>query len=319
LTIHNLAYQGIVPPEEFFRIGLDDSYFHWQRLEYYGKANLLKGGIVYADAISTVSPTYAHEIQQREFGCGLEGVLTDRASRIWGILNGIDSAVWNPETDPHLPTTYSARDLSGKASCRAALFKEAGIRRVKKPLLGAVTRLAEQKGLDLLLPVMEILLKEGYPFVVLGTGDPVYEEKLQELKRAFPKRLGLFLTFDNRLAHLIEAGSDMFLMPSRFEPCGLNQFYSMRYGTVPIVRATGGLADSVHPVNAKNADQGRSTGFAFRSYRQKALLETVREAIAAFADKEVWGRLVQNGMAFRSDWTDSADRYLELYQKLVET
>ena len=319
LTIHNLAYQGLFPPEILPRIGLDYDYFHWQRLEFYGKVNFLKGGLVYADAITTVSPTYAREIRTAEFGCGLEGVLTERQDRLTGILNGIDEEEWNPETDPHIPARYSKKDIRGKRSCRSALFAEAGLAPTRKPLFGIITRLAEQKGLDILLPVMETLLGEGFPFVVLGTGDPAYEKALTRLKETYPERLGLFLTFNTPLAHRIEAGSNMFLMPSRFEPCGLNQFYSMRYGTIPIVRATGGLADSVHPYSPEGLAQGRSTGFVFHSYDPDSLLRTVREAVALFADKKKWRRLIRNAMGRDFSWRKSAESYLELYRKLVET
>jgi starch synthase len=318
LTIHNLAYQGLFPFEELHWTGLDPAYFHWQRLEYHGKVSLLKGGLVFTDAITTVSPTYSHEIQQREFGCGLDGILKERADRVYGILNGIDASAWNPETDSLLPARYSSGDLRGKAVCREALFEKAGLEPTANPLLGVVTRLAEQKGIDILLPALQTLVREGYPTVILGEGTPEYEQKLRELHAEFPARLGLFVAFNDALAHLIEAGSDIFLMPSRFEPCGLNQFYSMRYGTVPLVRATGGLADSVHAFSPEGARQGRSTGFLFRPYDAAALLETAREAITVFADKKMWIQLMRNGMKQDFGWDRSAERYGQLYRKLAE-
>ncbi len=317
LTIHNLAFQGIFPPGEYHWTGLDWNLFHWQKLEFYGKVNFLKGGIVYADAVSTVSPAYAREIQHTQSGCGLEGVLVEKGKRLSGILNGIDPAVWNPATDEHLPARFTSDDLAGKATCRALLLKEAGLAPTPRPLFGAVGRLTEQKGLDILLPALRTMLQDGYPFVILGTGDPAYESKLRNLERAFPGRLGLFLTFDNRLAHLIEAGSDMFVMPSRFEPCGLNQFYSMRYGTVPVVRATGGLADSVRPYDSESPRA--CTGFVFTEYSAEALLAALRQAAAVFADKNAWLQLVRNGMQQDFGWSQSAENYLALYRSLMES
>ncbi len=325
LTIHNLAYHGTLPPEQLEELGLDRSYFHWQRLEFYGRINLLKGGIVFADALTTVSPTYAKEIQTPESGCGLDGVLREKADRLVGILNGIDDKVWDPARDPHLPARYSVRDLErtapgakwGKTVCREALIEKAGLEHTEKPLFGVISRLVEQKGIPILLPALEALLAEGCLCVVLGTGAPEYEEALRKLNAAYPKRLGLFLTFDVALSHLIEAGSDMFLMPSRFEPCGLNQFYSMRYGTVPVVRATGGLADSVVPFTPEGLESGRSTGFVFGPYSPEALLEALRQATAVFADKPRWKKLMLNGMKQDFSWNRSAERYLGLYKSLV--
>ncbi|HAK94409.1 MAG TPA: glycogen synthase GlgA [Planctomycetes bacterium] len=317
LTIHNLAFQGIFPPGEYHWTGLDWSLFDWQKLEYYGKVNFLKGGIVYADAVSTVSPAYAREIRRTESGCGLEGVLVEKGDRLCGILNGIDPRDWDPATDVHLPARFSAGDLAGKQACRALLMKEAGLAPTPHPLLGTVGRLTEQKGLDILLPALATLLGEGCPFVILGTGDAAYEAELRKLARLFPGRLGLFLAFDNRLAHLIEAGCDMFVMPSRFEPCGLNQFYSMRYGAVPIVRATGGLADSVAPWTP--GDPRAGTGFAFSEYTPAALLAACREAIAVFADKDAWLALMRNGMQQDVGWSRSAENYRALYRSLVES
>lgn len=317
LTIHNLAFQGIFPPGEYHWTGLDWSLFEWRKLEFYGKVNFLKGGIVYADAVSTVSPTYAREIRQAELGCGLEGALAEKGDRLVGILNGIDLRDWNPATDVHLPARFSADNLAGKQTCRTALMQEAGLAPTQLPLFGTVGRLTEQKGLDILLPALAVLLGEGYPFVVLGTGDAAYEAGLRKLAQLYPGRLGLFLAFDNRLAHLIEAGCDMFVMPSRFEPCGLNQFYSMRYGTVPIVRATGGLADSVGPWTP--AGPGAATGFVFSDYTAAALLGACREAIAIFADnKSAWLELMRNGMKLDAGWSRSAQNYLALYRSLLE-
>ncbi len=319
LTIHNLAYQGIFPEEEFSITGLPWDYYHWQRLEYYQNINFLKGGIVYADAVSTVSPSYSREIQETEYGCGLEGVLHDKKNDLYGILNGIDLPSWDPRNDPLIARNYHVQNLRGKTVCRNELLKLAGIKPSDKPLMGVITRLSEQKGLDILLPVMEALLKEGYPFTVLGTGDAVYETELTALKQRHPHHLGLFLEFNNERAHQIEAGSDIFLMPSRFEPCGLNQMYSMRYGTVPIVRATGGLKDSVFPVRGKEIRSKDETGFVFSSYDSGALMKTIRKAVALFQNKQAWNELMRNGMMRDFCWDRSAERYIELYNRLHKT
>lgn len=317
LTIHNLAYQGLFPVECFHSTGLDWSYFHWRRLEFYNQVNYLKGGINFADAVSTVSPTYAREIQRHENGCGLDGVLSDKKDRLYGILNGIDQAEWNPRTDPLIPAHYHLKDLRGKARCRARMFQETGLRKTDKPLFGVVTRLTEQKGLDILIPAMGTYLKKGFPFVVLGTGDPKYENQLAELAQAFPGQLSLSLTFDNAMAHRIEAASDIFLMPSRFEPCGLNQMYSMIYGTVPIVRSIGGLADSVLPVLPDKSANADSTGFTFHTYDAEVLENAMQEAIKAFDNKPFWHKLMRNGMKQDFKWDHSAGQYKDLYSSLL--
>ncbi|HDL77177.1 MAG TPA: glycogen synthase, partial [Lentisphaerae bacterium] len=242
LTIHNLAYQGIFPREAFPLTGLPDSYFHWKAMEFYGNLNLLKGGIVFADIISTVSPTYAREIQEPRFGCGLHGVLRDRRAQLFGILNGVDYSVWDPGRDRFLPARYSAANLRGKWACKAALLHEFGLRpRSRVPLLGMVSRLVEQKGLDVLDSALALLRDVPFQMVLLGTGEPRYEKMCRDWIGQYPSRIAVRIAFDHRLAHRIEAAADIYVMPSLFEPCGLNQLYSLRYGAVPVVHDTGGL------------------------------------------------------------------------------
>ena len=284
-------------------------------MEFYGQINCLKGGLVYADKLTTVSPAYATEIQSQAFGCGLEGVLASRRGDLTGILNGIDPDERNPQTDAHLPATYDAKQLTGKAVCKQTLQQQ--MKLPKKPvlLIGMIQRLAEQKGIDIFAQAAPELLTWPIQIVMLGTGDPVYHEKLTTLAKRHPDKLSVNLRFDNALAHQIEAGSDAFLMPSRFEPCGLNQMYSMRYGTVPIVRRIGGLADTVTdagPSTKKAAD--RATGFVFEEYTPHALLQAVQRAVTAFGNKKVWAGLAQAGLRQDWSWTRSATAYAGLYE-----
>ncbi len=312
LTIHNLAYQGLFPKERFPATGLDWSLFSINGLEYYGKINLLKGGIVFADAVSTVSRGYSKEIQTPEFGYGLDGVLRTRAGALFGILNGVDYRDWDPATDPLIAANYSPADLKGKAKNKQALMEAFGLDKklAKQPLLGIISRLADQKGFDLVAQVLPELMARDIPLVILGTGD----EKYQEVAPKYAGKLGVKIAFDNRLAHLIEAGADMFLMPSRYEPCGLNQMYSMKYGTVPVVRATGGLMDTVTPVDPK---KGTGTGFLFAEYSAEAFIKALNKAIDAYQDKKLWKKIMLNGMAQDFSWQASAKAYLNLYQRLV--
>jgi starch synthase len=313
-TIHNLAYQGLFPKEKFPLLGLDWSFYTIDGLEYYGQINLLKGGIVSADVVTTVSPRYSLEIQTPEFGCGLEGVLKTRAAQLHGILNGVDYHVWNPESDPLIPASFSRKDLKGKAADKAALMQEFGLdQKAAAPLLAIISRLADQKGFDLLEQILPQLMKQNLMLVILGTGEEKYHRWLETEAPKYKGKLGVKIGFDNKLAHLIEAGADMFLMPSRYEPCGLNQIYSMKYGTIPVVRATGGLADTVTPME-KNSP---GTGFVFTDYTPEAFLQTVKEALAAYADAKQWARIVEHAMAQDFSWKVSARKYAELYQSLV--
>jgi starch synthase len=306
LTIHNIGYQGLFPREEFPKLGLDWSLFSMEGLEFYGKINVLKGGMLFADLINTVSPTYAKEIQTKEFGFGLEGVLNKRKDSVFGILNGLDYDIWDPQRDKFIAKSFSITDLAGKARdkedlqalCKLPLKK--GV-----PLIGIVSRLAEQKGFDILAEGIDAICKMDIQMVILGTGDLKYHQVLQEMVAKYPKVISLNLKFDDPLAHKIYAGSDIFLMPSRYEPCGLGQLISLRYGTIPLVFKTGGLADTV------NADNG----FVFSNYSKIALVKTIRRALAAFQDKKQWDVLVQNALKCNFSWDASARKYLELYAK----
>ena len=307
LTIHNLAYQGLFWHWDMKLTGLDWQHFNWLEMEFFGKINLLKTGIVHADAITTVSPTYAREIQTKELGCGLDGALEVRLEDLHGILNGADYGEWDPAQDSLLPAKYSVKSLAGKAKCKAELQKECGLPvREDIPLFASIGRLAAQKGIDLLVPAIR-RLEEDAQFVLLGTGDTRYQDEVAELGRQFPARVSANVGFDNALAHRIEAGADLFLMPSRYEPCGLNQIYSMRYGTVPVVRATGGLADTV---------EDGETGFVFEEYSTDALLKAARRALAAYGDRRKWGSLVRAIMKKDFSWKASAKKYMELFQSL---
>ncbi|HXX24148.1 MAG TPA: glycogen synthase GlgA [Terriglobia bacterium] len=312
-TIHNVGYQGLFPARILPQISLHAGLFTMDFLEYYGKVNLLKGGIVFSDFFTTVSPKYAEEIQTTEFGCGLEGVYRSRRDRLRGILNGVDYSVWNPTTDKLIPARYSPEDMSGKIACKKALLERMGVRQpvAERPVLGIVSRFVPQKGFDLIAEIADQLAAWDLYLVALGTGDPVYEDLFRDMAAMYPDKFLVAVGFDNTLAHQIEAGSDMFLMPSRYEPGGLNQLYSLKYGTVPIVRATGGLDDTVEAFDGQSG-----TGFKFSEYTGSALLETIEQAIAAYHQPEVWRQLVYNGMRMDFSWGRSAEKYLEIYQAL---
>jgi starch synthase len=316
-TIHNLGYQGLFEAKMMAETGLEDAHFNWQELEFHKRLNLLKGALVHADALSTVSRRYSEEIQTKKYGAGLEGVLAGRADSLHGIPNGIDVDAWNPAADPHLPAHYHWGDLSGKAECKTALQEEAGLPvSPDRLLLGLVGRLAEQKGIDLLTRIVPKLVELEVQLVVLGTGSPEYEEELQKAAKAHPDLIQAWIQFDERLAHLIEAGADVFLMPSRYEPCGLNQMYSMRYGTVPLVRTTGGLADTVVDAGAGSLEDGTATGFCFQKARPEALLDAVERALSMFRTGEVWARLLGICMTRDFSWGARAREYEELYGRI---
>jgi starch synthase len=321
MTIHNLAYQGRFWHWDMLLTGLDWKYFNWKQLEVYGDLNLLKTGIVFADSISTVSQRYSQEIQNSELGCGLEGVLQQRADVLHGIINGVDYRVWNPANDPLIPRKYSASNWrEGKAVCKAALQTTFNLPAIPKtPVIGLIGRLADQKGWDLVASVMKRWVRDvDVQWVILGTGEPVYHELLAALAREFPNRIGMKLEFSEKLAHLIEAGSDMFLMPSRYEPCGLNQLYSLKYGTVPVVRETGGLADTVRDLTAESLATQSATGFSFIQYEPSALEEALNRAVGVYTQEaNVWNQLVQTGMQQDWSWNHSAKRYLELYSQMI--
>ena len=315
-TIHNLAYPGQFPAEYFYLSNLPFECFSIDVLEYYDTINCLKGGLVTADLITTVSPTYAREIQTEEFGCGLEGVISNRSNILHGIVNGIDATSWDPAHDKHLQEYYDVDNPAGKQACKAALQKEMGLPvKPDLPLFGMISRLVEQKGIDLLLEVLPAFLEQGKSqFVLLGSGQEEYQDQLVALALRYPKNLAVKIGFDNALAHRIEAGADLFLMPSRFEPCGLNQLYSLRYGTVPIVHAVGGLNDTVQPVQP-GKDKG--TGFVFAEFSSKALTKSMEEAMALYKQPSGWDKLRRRGMAKNNSWSQIARTYLTLYKTLL--
>jgi starch synthase len=318
LTVHNLAYQGLFPADRLPATGLPPDVFTPRGLEFYGKINLLKGGLVFADLVSTVSEQYAREIQTPEFGCGLEGILRERAADVIGILNGVDYGVWDPATDRYIAAPYTRNDLSGKRVCKAQVQRAQGLAQdPQAPLVGIISRLVDQKGLDLIAATVDVILGLGAQFMLLGTGDPKYHTLFQKLADRYPRRVAVTLGFDDGLAHRIEAGADIFLMPSRYEPSGLNQLYSLRYGTIPVVRKTGGLADSIVDATPEAIARGAATGFVFEAYTPDAYLQAVTRALAAFRDPDLWRRLQQTGMGQDFSWNWSAARYVETYRRIA--
>jgi starch synthase len=314
-TIHNIGYQGHFDSDVLPLLGLPWELFTMNRMEFYGRVNFLKGGIVFSDYVTTVSRRYSQEIQTSEYGFGLEGVLRARAATLAGIINGVDYQEWNPEHDPHIACRFSAADLSGKAQCKEQLLRSFGLEHADKnlPVVGIVSRFASQKGFDLIAQVADRLMLEPLTVVVLGTGEKEYQHLFQRLAQAFPAKFAVKVAYDNPLAHLVEAGSDMFLMPSRYEPCGLNQIYSLKYGTVPIVRATGGLDDTVEQYDPRS---GKGTGFKFAEYHGTALLEALQQAFTVyFNDKAAWQQIMRNGMAKDYSWTNSAREYVKVFEK----
>jgi len=314
-TVHNLGYQGLFWNHDLPMTGLSWDLFTPKGVEFYGKLSLLKAGLVFADVLSTVSDTYSREIQTPEYGHGLDGVLYERREDLFGILNGVDYDDWNPRTDPWIAANYSREDLSGKAACREDLLREFGWEGpVPEPVIGLVGRLTAQKGFDLLEAIGDWLASRPLRFVVLGTGERNYEEAMETLGKRHPDRISVRLGFDNRLAHKIEAGADIYLMPSRYEPCGLNQIYSMQYGTVPVVRNTGGLADTV--VDA-DRDPVRGRGFTFERYDAEELKDAISRALAAYADRPRWNAIVLRGMEQDYSWEASARTYVSLYERAL--
>jgi len=310
-TVHNLGYQGLFPKTAMDEAALDPSVFTLEGMEFYGRLSYIKGGIAFADAVTTVSPTYAREIQTPELGAGLDGALRARAGELTGILNGVDYDEWSPETDALIPARYSPADLRGKQVCKEKLRQEFGLpaEAMERPLLGIVSRFTRQKGTDLIAEVAARMIAEDVYLVALGTGEREYEEFFRAMEQEHPGRIAARIGFDNRVAHLIEAGSDIFLMPSRYEPCGLNQMYSLKYGTVPVVRATGGLDDTID----------EDTGFKFREYSGEALLTAVRAAVEAFADRNSWRKRMCRGMEKDFSWRTSAAAYSELYRHVSDS
>lgn len=317
-TIHNLGYQGIFPSEKLPTTGLPpEDFFHLEGSEFWGNISFLKTGIMYSEAITTVSPSYAVEIQTREFGMGMEGVLRHRKKVLQGILNGIDYDVWDPEKDKHLPTNYSPKNMAGKAECKIALIREMGLDPTisEKPLLGMITRLDAQKGLDLMVKILDDLLSKDLGLVVLGSGDDRIGRAIQEAADRFPGRVRLTTGFNEPLAHRIIAGADIFLIPSRYEPCGLTQMYALKYGTVPVVRATGGLKDTIVQFDIKT---GKGNGFKFWQYKPISFLRAIRMASKHYNHPETWQQLVSNGMKADFSWERSAESYINLYHSILK-
>ncbi|MFH1442269.1 MAG: glycogen synthase GlgA [Candidatus Omnitrophota bacterium] len=306
LTIHNMGYQGIFPKEQFSILGLEESFFSMDKLEFFGKINILKGGIVFSDYLSTVSPAYSKEIQTKEFGFGLEDILAKRKDSLSGILNGLDYSIWNPQADKIIAANYSTDDLFGKQKNKQDLQEICGFPKYSDlPLIGIVSRLAEQKGFDLLSELMDEICNMPLQLVILGIGDLKYHRIMEDIAKKYPKVMALFLKFDDQLAHKIYAGSDIFLMPSKYEPCGLGQLISLRYGTIPIVFKTGGLADTVT----------KERGFVFEQYEQNELLEIIKQSVDCFKDKDQWQKLMVNAMQCDFSWEESAREYTRLYEK----
>jgi starch synthase len=318
LSIHNLGYQGVFPADTLRLASLPESlFFAMSPVEFYGSFSFLKAGISYSDLISTVSETYAREIQSDpEYGAGLEGVLQHRRQDLHGILNGIDDNDWNPAVDGLIARKFSPKDISGKADNKMALLEQCGLKfDAATPVIGIISRLADQKGFDLIAAVLEKIAALKMQMVVLGTGDEKYHQMFREAAQRYPEKFSIHLTFNNQLAHLIEAGADLFLMPSRYEPCGLNQMYSFMYGTVPVVRATGGLADTVKDVDQ---DPQQGTGFVFQAYSSGEMLDAIKRALRHYADRENWRKLQLRGMNQDFSWRKSAKKYVELYELALQ-
>jgi len=315
-AIHNLGYLGLIPPERTENIGLPEKYYRMEGLEYFGQMSLLKAGIVYAQQVITVSPTYAREIQIPELGLGMAGLMYSVKDRLHGILNGVDYKIWNPATDSAITSNYSPRDLSGKALCKQELLKVMGlpVELMEKPLLGMVTRLFDQKGCRLIGEAADNLFALDLGLVLLAAGEISYQRLFSELQARHPGHFGLKLGFDPVLSHKIIAGCDMFLMPSLYEPCGLTQMFSLKYGTIPIVRATGGLKDTVLD---PNEDHGPGTGFKFDRFHPADLVLAVRRAIGAFQDRKVWHAMMLKAMAQDFSWHHSAKEYLTVFERAV--
>ncbi|HEY6388037.1 MAG TPA: glycogen synthase GlgA [Candidatus Acidoferrum sp.] len=312
-TIHNMGYHGLFKPDVLERAGIPLAVYHPAGMEFYGNVNFLKGGLIYSDYLTTVSRRYALEIQTPEYGYGLDGVVRSRADRMVGVLNGVDYSAWSPDRDKFIPMKYSPKDMSGKHVCKQALLELFGIalEHAARPVIGIVSRFADQKGFDLIAEKALELMREDVSLVVLGSGERKYEELFQAMANTFPGRVGVKITYDNEIAHKIEAGADMFLMPSRYEPCGLNQIYSLKYGTVPIVRATGGLDDTVEPFDLEH---GTGTGFKFAEYSGAAMIYAIRQALHHCTDERIWRRIQLNGMAKDFSWKGPAAEYAKVYE-----
>jgi starch synthase len=316
-TIHNMAFQGSFPRSSFLKTHLPEGLFPPDGVEFYGNLNFLKSALVYADIITTVSEKYALEIRSSdEYGCGMSGILQKRKSDLYGILNGIDYSTWNPEIDNLIPQKYDVRNLDGKSTNKIELLRKFKLEyREGTPVIGCISRLSEQKGFDLIGQIADDFLKLDVQFVLLGTGEKKYHDLFEAVQKRHPYKVGIHLGFSNELAHLIEAGSDMFLMPSRYEPCGLNQMYSLRYGTIPIVRATGGLDDTIEDYDSES---GNGTGFKFSRYDATELLGTIERSINVYANKVIWRKMMKQAMQKDFSWESSAKKYIALYKNVLK-
>lgn len=317
-TVHNLAYQGIFPKSAFNKTGLPEELNSEKGLEIYGKLNFMKSGLIFADVINTVSETYANEIRtDEELGAGLKNVLAKRKNDLYGIVNGIDAKVWNPEKDKHLPKKFSLKNLANKAVNKQELAEKFGFEYDENiPIIGLISRLYDAKGLDLINKAFDDMMKLNIQMVLLGTGDKKYHNFFDKMSKKYPGKFASYLGFNDELAHLIEGGSDLFLMPSRYEPCGLNQMYSLMYGTVPLVRETGGLADTVTKFDEKTEE---GNGFVFKQYNAAAMLKELKRALKIFEDKKAWAKIMKNGMKSDFSWNSSAKKYIELYKTILNS
>ncbi|MBP7830870.1 MAG: glycogen synthase GlgA [Kiritimatiellae bacterium] len=314
-TIHNLAYQGLFPGSQYSQTNLPFFCFNMDCAEFYGNINCIKAGITSSNLVTTVSRTYAQEIRTEEYGCGLHGILAQMGERLVGVFNGVDYSLWNPQTDPHLVQTYGPDSLAGKRACKEELLRLMGLTiSPDAPLLGMVTRLVDQKGLDILAEAMPDLMSADVGFVLLGAGQDKYQKLCLEWVSRWPGRFAARLGYDNPLSHKIEAGADIYMMPSRFEPCGLNQLYSLKYGTVPVVHATGGLDDTIQNIDA---DGREGTGFKFRTYTAQGLNHAAQRALALFKHKEVWDTLIRRAMVQDFSWDRAAEDYIKIYQQAM--
>lgn len=317
-SIHNLAYQGVFPYRTFAQLALPAALWSYRSLEYYGKLSFIKGGLVFADRLSTVSPTYAKEIGTPTLGYGLDSLLRYRCDRLTGILNGVDYSVWDPSSDPLIDTPYTAEQPAGKANNKHALQRHFGLPQKATPLLGMVSRMVEQKGIDLVLSAIPKLLDVPFQLVILGSGEKRFEKAALTLAKRYPQQIGVSIGYDESLAHLIEAGADMFLMPSRFEPCGLNQLYSLRYGTLPVVHKTGGLADTVTHTTPQSLKDGTATGFVFEFPDVEGLLWAIKQGLDCYEKSGCWSQVMQHAMHQDFSWGHSARLYLSLYRQAIQ-
>ncbi len=320
-TIHNIGYQGKFAKDALAKADIDERYFYpTGPIEFYNDVSFMKAGISFADIITTVSPTYANEILTREYGAGMENILIQRKESLFGIINGVDYSTWDPETDVQIPFNYSVNSLEEKIRNKEYLLKQFGMPFKKEtPLIGIVSRIVEQKGFDLFAEAINDLIKLNAQWIILGSGEEKFEDLIRWLVKSYPEKFGAYIMFSDILSHLVEAGSDMFLMPSRYEPCGLNQIYSLKYGSVPIVRNTGGLADTVHNWHdGKSRNDESGTGFSFNNYSSRSLLEAVKRAIKTFEDKIIWRKIQSNGMKENFSWDSSAKEYINLYNLVAQ-